>query len=133
MQNTYTKLRQGSKKADVVVRNNTVADPPEENPGGQGGSCIACAQTSRGRVIAGGADESHNSHTSRLTVRQRHGILFDELDLSGLDSLAHKLVDTAHQLLAKYHDVFSLDPAEFGCTHSIEHMIKITDDTPFKD
>ena len=38
-----------------------------------------------------------------------------------------------HQLLAKYHDVFSLDPMEFGCTHSMEHTIKVTDDTPFKE
>ena len=44
-----------------------------------------------------------------------------------------ELADTAHQLLAEYHDVFSLDPAELGCTHSIEHIIKVTDDTPFKE
>ena len=42
-------------------------------------------------------------------------------------------MDAAHQLLAKYHDVFSLDPAELGCTHSTEHIIKVTDDTPFKE
>ena len=68
-----------------------------------------------------------------LTVRQRHGKLFDELDLSGLDSWTPELVDAACQLLAKYHDVFSLDLAELGCTHSTEHIIKVTDDTPFKE
>ena len=135
MQNTYTELRQGSKKAVMVVRNNTtylqtlqkktlvaralaaspVPKPPEEEQ------------------LLEGADESHDPHTSRLTVRQRHGKLFDELDLSGLDSWAPELVDAAHWLLAKYHDVFSLDPAEFGCTHSTEHTIKVTDDTPFKE
>ena len=80
-----------------------------------------------------GADESHDPHTPRLTVRQRHGKLFDELDLSGLDSWAPELADAACWLLVKYHDVFSLDPAELGCTHSMEHMIKVTDDTPFKE
>ena len=79
-----------------------------------------------------GADKSHDSHTPRLTVRQRHGKLFDELDLSSLDSWTLELADAAHWLLAKYHDVFSLDPAELGCTHSTEHIIKVTDDTPFK-
>ena len=69
----------------------------------------------------------------RLTVRQQHGKLFNELDFSGLYSSAPKLADAAHQLLAKYHDVFSLDPAELGCTHSTEHMIKVTDGTPFKE
>ena len=80
-----------------------------------------------------GAAEPHDSHTPRLTVRQRHGKLFDELDLSGLDSWTPELADAAHCLLAKYHDVFSLDPVELGCTHSMEHMIKVTDDTPFKE
>ena len=39
----------------------------------------------------------------------------------------------APQLLAKYHDIFSLDQVELGCTHSTEHAIKVTDDTPFKE
>ena len=79
------------------------------------------------------ADEPQDSHTPRLTVRQRHGKLFNELDLSGLDSSAPELADAACWLLAKYQNVFSLDPAELGCTHSMEHMIKVTDNTPFKE
>ena len=74
-----------------------------------------------------------NSQTPKLTIRQRHGKLFDELDLSGLDTWTPELADKAHWLLAKYHEMFSLDPAELGCTHSTEHMIKVTDDTPFKE
>ena len=77
--------------------------------------------------------KSADSHTPRLTVRQRHGKLFDELDLSSLDSWTPELVDVACWLLAKYHNVFYLDPAELGCTHSTEHIIKVTDDTPFKE
>ena len=42
-------------------------------------------------------------------------------------------MDAACWLLAKYHDVFSLDPAGFGCTHATEHIIKVTDNTPFKE
>ena len=80
-----------------------------------------------------GADKSHDPHTPRLTVRQRHDKLFNELDLSGLDSWAPELVDAACQLLAEYHDVFSLDPVELDCTHSMEHMIYVMDDTPFKE
>ena len=71
--------------------------------------------------------------TPKLMIRHRHGKLFNELDLSDLDSWAPTLADKAHQLLAKYHDVFLLDPAELGCTHSTEHTIKVTDDTPFKE
>ena len=72
-------------------------------------------------------------HTPKLTIRQRCSKLFNELDLSGLDTVVPELADEACQLLAEYHDVFSLDPAELGCTHSTEHTIKVTDDTPFKE
>ena len=79
-------------------------------------------------------DDTHpDLWTPKLMVRQRHGKLFDELDLSGLDSWAQELADAACWLLAEYHDVFSLDPVELGCTHSTEHTIKVTDDTPFKE
>ena len=80
-----------------------------------------------------GANTAHDSHTPRLTVRQRQGKLFDKMDLSSLDSWNPELVDAACWLLAEYHDVFSLDQAELGCTHSMEHIIKVTDDTPSKE
>ena len=68
-------------------------------------------------------DEPLDPHTPKLTVRQRHRKLSDELDLSGLDSWTLELAD-AHWLLAKYHDMVSLDPTELGCTDSTEHTIK---------
>ena len=71
--------------------------------------------------------------TPKLMIRQRHGKLFNELDFSGLDLWAPEWADRAYQLLAEYHDMFSLDMAELGCTHSTEHTIKVIDDTPFKE
>ena len=46
VQNTYTELRKGSRKAVMVVRNNTayLQTLQKKTPGSQGGSCIACAQ-----------------------------------------------------------------------------------------
>ena len=47
--------------------------------------------------------EDHTCHdlcTPKLMLRQRRGKLFDELDLSGLNSWAPELADSAHQLLA---------------------------------
>ena len=79
-------------------------------------------------------DDTHpDLQIPKLMVRQRHGKLFNELDLSGLDSWAPELADAACWLLAEYHDIFSLDLAELGCTHSTEHTIKVTDNTPFKE
>ena len=86
----------------------------------------------KGEKLQERAGKSHDPHTPGLTVRQRHGKLFDELDLSGLDLWTPELADTAHQLLAKYHDMFSLDLAELSCTHSTEHIIKVTDDPLLK-
>ena len=96
-------------------------------------AALPVPEPSEGEQLPEGADEPHDSHTPRLMVRQRHGKLFDELDLSGLDSWTPELADAAYWLLAKYHDVFSLDLAELGCTHSTEHIIKVTYETPFKE
>ena len=137
VQNMYTELRKGSKKAVVVVQNNTAyfTDPPKEDP--QWTRVVAASpvpEPPEGEQLLEGANESHDSHAPRLTVRQRHGKLFDKLDLISLDSWTLELVDAAcHWLLAEYHDVFSLDPAELGCTHSTEHIIKVANDTPFKE
>ena len=76
---------------------------------------------------------SHGHHTPKLTVKQRQEKLLEELALSGLESWSPNLVASACSLLAEYHDVFSLEPSELGCTHSTEHVIKVTDDTPFKE
>ena len=47
-------------------------------------------------------DTCSNLHAPKLMIRQRCGKLFNELDLSGLDSWAPELVDEACQLLAEY-------------------------------
>ena len=69
----------------------------------------------------------------KLTVKQRQEKLFEELDLSGLESWPPKVAASIWSLLDKYHDVFSLEPSKLGCIHSTEHVIKVTDDTPFKE
>ena len=50
-----------------------------------------------------------------------------------MNSWPLELADTACWLLAKYHNVFLLDPMGLGCTYSTKHTIKVTDDTPFKE
>ena len=120
----YTELRQGSEKA-VVVRNNTASSKTlwTKILVATAVAVLPVPKHPEEVQLLEGADEPQNSHTPRLTIRQRHGKLFNELDLSGLDSWAPELADAACQLLAKYHDVFLLDPAELGCNHSTEHTI----------
>ena len=135
IQNMYTELRQGSKKAVMVVRNG-MAYPQtlqKKTPVARVVAALLVPKPPKEVQLQEEGAEPQDSHTPKLTVRQRHGKLFNELDLSGLDSWPPELVDAACQLLVKYHDVFLLDPTELGCTHSTTHMIKVTDDTPFKE
>ena len=135
IQNMYTELRQGSKKAVMVVRNSTSYPQTlqKKNSGGQGSGGNPLAQVTNESPVAGGGKWTQDPYAPKLTVRQWHGKLFDELDLSGLDSWSPQMADVVHWLLAEYYNVFSLDPTELGCTHSTEHMIKVMDDTPFKE
>ena len=135
VQNTYAELRKGSKKAVVVEWNNTAYSQTLQKkiPAARVEAASPVPEPPEGEQLLRGADESQDSHTHRLMVSQRHGKLFDELDLSGLDSWTPELADAACWPLAEYPNVFSLDPAELGCTHSMEHIIKVTDDTPFKE
>ena len=134
IQNTYTKLRKGSKKTVVVIWNITayLQTLQKKTPVAGAVAALPVPKTPKFKELQEETSESPDFHTPKLTVRQRHGKLFDELDLSGLDSWTPEQVDAAHQLLAECHDIFSLDPAELGCTYSTEHIIKVTDDTPFK-
>ena len=78
-------------------------------------------------------DEARGLQAPRLTVKQRQEKLFEELDQSGLESWSPKLADSAYSLLAEYHNVFSLEPSKLSCTHSTKHVIKVTNNNPFKE
>ena len=135
VQNTYTELRKGSKKAVVVVWNNTAYPQTlrKKTPVARAISVLPVSEPPKPKSLQVEDGTCSDIHAPKLMIRQRHGKLFDELDLSGLDSWAPELAEEACWLLVEYHNVFSLDPAELGCTHSMEHTIKVTDDTPFKE
>ena len=40
---------------------------------------------------------------------------------------------SAHVMLTEYHDIFSLEPGELGCTSLTNHEIQVVDDEPFKE
>ena len=136
VQNTYRELRQGSKNVVMVVRN-SMAYPQTIH------KKTLVARAIVANLVLGLPMESQLQGREetiprtltplKLIVRQRQGKLFYEVDLSGLDTLLLELADAAHCLLVEYHDVFSLDPMELGCTHSTVHMIKVNDDTSFKE
>ena len=137
VQNSYTKLRKGSKNVTVVVRNSTAYPPTLKKK-----TLVARAvevtqvpeplvQTALMGAMGEVKDDSHQM--PKLTMKERQEKLFEELDLSGLESWPPDLAASNQSLLAKYHNIFSLEPSKLGCTHSTKHVIKVTDDTPFKE
>ena len=111
VQNMYTELRKGSKKVVVVVQNNTAYPQTlqKKTPVARAMAVQPVSNIPEPGSLQVQDEVCPNPQTLKLTIRQRHGKLFDELDLSGLDSWASKLADKAHWLLAEYHDIFSLD------------------------
>ena len=68
-----------------------------------------------------------------MSNEQRKEILFQQLDLSGLEGWSGANHASAHALLTKYHNISSLEPGELGCTSLAKHEIKVVDDEPFKE
>ena len=135
VQNAYTKLRKGCKNAVVVVRNSTAycQTLKKKTLVARAVAITVVPEPQAETRLPEGADEPQGPHTPKLTVRQTQEKLFEELDLSGLESWPTEMADSVWQLLAEYHDVLSLEPTELGCTHSTEHIIKVTDNSPFKE
>ena len=108
VQNTYTELRKGSKKVVVVVQNNTAYPQTlqKKTPVARAMTIQPVHKTPKPGSLHVQDEVCLDPQTPKLMIRQRHGRLFNELDLSGLDLWAPELADKAHQLLAKYHDIF---------------------------
>ena len=75
VQNTYTKLRQGNKKAVVVVRNNTAYSQTlwKKTPVARVVAASPVPKPPEEVQLLEGADEPQDSNTPRLTIKQRCG------------------------------------------------------------
>ena len=80
IQITYTEIRKGSKKAVMVVCNNTTYLQTlwKKTPMARVVVALPVPEPPKGEKLEE-AGKFHNSPTPMLTVRQRHGKLFDEL------------------------------------------------------
>ena len=135
VQNTYTELCGGSKNVSVVVRNSTTYSQTlrKKTPVARAVTVTWIPELPVQISLMEVSEKDHGCQTPKLTVKQWQEKFFEELDLSGLESWPPELAETAWSLLAKYHDVFSLESSELSCTHSTKHVIKVTNDTPFKE
>ena len=60
-------------------------------------------------------------------------MLLQQLDLSGLEGWSGANFASAHALLTKYHDIFSLEPGELGCTGLAKYEIRVVDNETLKE
>ena len=73
------------------------------------------------------------SRQARMTVEQRKKLLFQQLDLSGLDKWSDRNQAASQALLAEYHNICSLEPGELGCIDLEKHEIRVVDEELFKE
>ena len=130
VENTYMELHDGSKNVAMVVRNSRVYPQTLRKK-----TLVARAvaftwvpEPSMQTNVMEALDQAQGLQVPRLTVKQRQEKLFEEFE-----SWPSNLADSAWSLLPGYHDIFSLEPSELSCTHSTKHVIKVTNDTPFKE
>ena len=127
VQNTYTKMHNGSKSVTVMVRNGTAYPQTLKKkipvvrvvaP-----NLVPELQMQPGMLDA--LDETQGVHAPKMTIGQRQEKLFEKLDLSGLESWPPELAESTHCIFAESHDIFSLESGIFGCTHSKEQFRQI--------
>ena len=134
IQNTYTEMHNSSRNVAIIVKN-SMAYPQTQKKKIPVVRVVAVNQVSELQVWPGmidPLDEAHKIQTPKLTVKQRQEMLFKKLDLTGLGSWLPEVADSAQSLLAEYHNIFSLEPCELGCTHMTEHVTKVTDNALLK-
>ena len=78
-------------------------------------------------------DEMQVIQWTRMLVEWRREVLFQQLDLSGLEGWSDENQAAACALLAEYHNIFSLEPGELDCTDLVKHEIRVVDYKPFKE
>ena len=120
---SYATLTTGSNRITVMLRNNTNewVEVQKEVPIARmvAADMIPPADLSLSPV--------KTSDAGQMSEEERQRTLFEKLDLSGLESWDAKAAKQARSLLAEYHDLFSLEKNEIGCTKAAEHVIELKD------
>ena len=137
---TYSELRDGSQSVAVVLHNLT-GKPVHLQAGHAIAWVLAANVIPEGKpkleLIKKLDEQDPESVPWKLTIEERQQLLMQLLwQEGGLDQLDQWMLEYAQkfeQLLMEYHDTFSLDKNEIGCTDAAEHIIELVDEVPFKE
>ena len=131
VQTAYAILANGSNRVLVILRNNT-QDWLEIKKGVPIARMVTANAIPKVThvLLAGNPHEQ-----STLTEVERHELLLEKLDLTGLEAWPAEQAEKARSLLREYHDIFSLEQHDTGHTKAAKHKIVLKDpDTPpFKE
>ena len=137
---TYSELRDGSRSVAIVLRN--LRGKPVHLPAGRVMAWVLTANViPEGKptpeLIKKLDEQDPELAPPKLSIEERQQLLMQLLKQEGrLDSLAQwtpELARRFEQMLMEYHDIFSLDKNEIGCTDAAEHIIELLDEEPFKE
>ena len=78
-------------------------------------------------------EEVQGIQQTKMLVERRKEMLLQQLDLSDLDGWSEANQVATHAFISDYHDIFSLEPGELGCTNLAKHDIRVINDEPFKE
>ena len=129
----YTRLRNSSARVSLIVRN--VSDShiflKKGVPMVQvvSASLVLLAELSPEMEAALGV----KSRPKPMSLAARQEKLLEKLNLDGMAHWSQENVVAARELVLAYHDVFTLESNELGCTSAIEHEIRNENDEPFKE
>ena len=136
----YSELWDGSRSVAVVLHNLT-GKPVHLQPGRVIARVLATNIIPEGKPtleLTKKLDKQDlESAPKKLSIEERQKLLMELLRQEGrLDQLADWTPELAQKfecLLMEYHDIFSLDKNEIGCTDAAEHVIELLDEEPFKE
>ena len=130
---TYTRLKNGSGRVSLVVRN--VSDSQiflkKGLPVARVVSTMLVSPVELSPEMEAVLGEESRPEPLSVAVRQEK--LLEKLNLDGLACWSPENVVAMRELVLAYHDVFTLESNELGCTSAIEHEIRIKNEEPFKE
>ena len=136
----YSELRDSSRSIAIVLRN-LMGKPVHLQAGRVIAWVVAANIIPEGKPtpeLTKKLDEQDpESAPKKLSIEERQKLLMELLRQEGrLDQLADWTPELAQKfecLLMEYHDIFSLDKNDIGCTDAAKHVIELLDKEPFKE
>ena len=129
----YTRLKNGSGSVSLVVRN--VSDSQiflkKSLPVARVVSTMLVSPMEFSPEME--ATLGEESRPEPLSVAARQEKLLEKLNLDRLACWSPENAVAVRELVLAYHDVFTLESNELGCTSTIEHEIHIENEEPFKE